>query len=166
MARAEAFSGKTTLRKFDVLSPAPDGVVGGSEGGSPASAAADGASAVPAAGGGMMSFLSSRFDLPTTSLILSCVAAGKNSGSARMEGFDRHGPAGEPSAQAGVLAAALAAQLVPGWRALTCTPFWRWQLQVRCVGCKYSTDCGARVSRARAQIFDGRHWTAVHGNRL
>ncbi|KAL4419926.1 hypothetical protein ABPG75_007024 [Micractinium tetrahymenae] len=159
MAGPEAAGGKTALRKFDVLSATPNGAISGSASSGPATGAATGAAlaAAPAAAGGITSFLSSRYDLPTTSLIFSCLSADPNSASAALEGFDREGPAGEHGAQAGTLAAALAAQLVPGWRALTCAPFWRWQLQTLlespCLGvpgiCRYTA---ARAAWTAQQV--------------
>ena len=100
--------------------------------------------------------LTSTFDLPTTALLLHCIAHGhaSSSGKALMEGFDRSparaargrhvGSGGRDSGSSssgsgsaeGRLAAALADRLVPGWWYLTHTaPFWSWQLQASLASC-------------------------------
>lgn len=143
MAHPETSGGQTRLRKFDVLSSTPAAGAAGSADTNPASTAAGGAAAAPVTAGGISAFLSSRYDMPITSLIVSCASTDTSS---RLEGFDREGQ--EPGAQSGTLALALAAQLVPGWRPLTLAPFWRWQLQVRAaptaprVPMHYCAACG------------------------
>ncbi|KAL4430398.1 hypothetical protein ABPG77_002204 [Micractinium sp. CCAP 211/92] len=152
MTHTEASGGQTRLRKFDVLSAAPDAEVDGRADSAATGASAGGAAAAPATVCGIAAFLSSRFDMPTTSLILSCIST-DNCGP--LEGFDREGSTSKPDGQSGTLAAALAAQLVPGWRALTCAPFWRWHLQSLlespCLGvpgiCRYTAARAAWMAR-------------------
>lgn len=139
MTQTEASGAQTRLRKFDVLSAATDAEARGrAESGAATGADTSDAGAAPATACGIAAFLSSRYNMPTTSLIISCVSYDT---SGPLEGFDREGSASKPCTQSGTLAAALAAQLVPGWRALTCAPFWRWQLQVRGVVCACALSC-------------------------
>ena len=79
---------------------------------------------------------STAHDMPTTALLLHCIAHGYTSSKAQsLLGFDRppsgssSGGSGGSGAPDGSLAAALAAHLVQGWWCLTSLPGWRWQLQ-------------------------------------
>ncbi|KAL4857081.1 putative S-adenosyl-L-methionine-dependent methyltransferase [Chlorella vulgaris] len=68
---------------------------------------------------------STRHDMPTTSLLLHCIARGHSS-AAQLTGFDAEGGM---DGRDGQLAAAFAEHLVGGWRHLSYTPGWRWHLQ-------------------------------------
>ncbi|KAI3425332.1 hypothetical protein D9Q98_009096 [Chlorella vulgaris] len=63
--------------------------------------------------------------MPTTSLLLHCIALGHSS-AAQLTGFDAEGGT---DVRDGQLAAAFAEHLVGGWRHLSYTPGWRWHLQ-------------------------------------
>lgn len=77
---------------------------------------------------------STAHDMPTTALLLHCIALGYTSSKERpLQGFDRPasggGSGGSGGASDGSLAASLAEHLVQGWWCLTSLPGWRWQLQ-------------------------------------
>ena len=108
--------------------------------------------------------VSSRYDQPTTALLLHVVAHGYTTSgdSAALPGFDRGGGSsgtgdGNEGAAEGQLAAAFADQLVPGWWHLTRGLLWRWQLrrlmEAPCWGvpglCNYAR---ARAAWLREQI--------------
>lgn len=91
--------------------------------------------------------VSARHDMHTTALLTHCISLGHQS-SGQLAGFDRDlSRCGgcEAGSQDGQLAAALAEQLVPGWRALTRTPGWRWHLQARPGEPNNPLHCPSRV---------------------
>jgi hypothetical protein len=79
---------------------------------------------------------STRHDMPTTSLLLHCIALGHSS-AAQLTGFDAEGGM---DGRDGQLAAAFAEHLVGGWRHLSYTPGWRWHLQVCASICPPRSD--------------------------
>ena len=120
---------------------------------------------------------STAHDMPTTALLLHCIALGYTSSKERpLQGFDRPasggGSGGSRGASDGSLAASLAEHLVQGWWCLTSLPGWRSQLQasaaigaaLRCAALLCDWRCSAPQLHSRLRYTHGPtpHSTCSH----
>ena len=110
---------------------------------------------------------STAHDMPTTALLLHCIALGYTSSKDRpLLGFDRPasggGSGGGGGASDGSLAASLAEHLVQGWWCLTSLPGWRWQLQASAaIGAALRCDWRCIAPQLHSRLHDT-HTPTIH----